>query len=228
MTKTFHISVLIIVFSTPVFTVLSEAQVESSIYSMYGFGQISDNSIGINRPLGGTGIAFQSGRSINYRNPASYLGISPGSFNMEFGAYSIYKRSENVNTSQADFNTNVGYIAASLYLSNRWTCSAGIVPFSTVNYDILTVDEIRGEPTSYEIYFTGTGRLSRIYLGNSFKIYKGLSAGCNASFILGPITQAETASGNESSIEYEIQNHHKCCFKGINRIRYRRYNTDGV
>ena len=41
-------------------------------------------------------------------------------------------------------------------------------------------DEIEGEFTSFEKNFKGTGGLSRVYLGNSFKIYKGLAVGFNA------------------------------------------------
>jgi len=42
-----------------------EAQTVNSIYSMYGIGLTVDNHYGVNRALGGTGIAFQSGKSIN-------------------------------------------------------------------------------------------------------------------------------------------------------------------
>ena len=56
------------------------AQAVNSIYSMYGVGLTIDNNFGVNRAMGGTGIAFQSGRSVNYSNPASYLGIFPNSW----------------------------------------------------------------------------------------------------------------------------------------------------
>ena len=69
---------------------------KNSVYSMFGVGQIIDNSFGINKSLGGTGIAFQSGSSVNYLNPASYLGIPPNSFILEIGVYGIYNKSENV------------------------------------------------------------------------------------------------------------------------------------
>ena len=125
---------------------------------------------------------------------------------MELGAYGIYNRSKNANTSQADGDINVSYVAASLYLKNWWALCFGIVPFSSVDYEVNSSDEIGGELISYEKNFTGTGGLSRVYLGNSFKLYKGLALGFNASYIFGPITQTETAASNESFAGYELKN----------------------
>jgi len=125
---------------------------------------------------------------------------------MELGAYGIYNRSESRTTSQTDGNINVSHVSASLFVKNGWAFCFGIVPFSSVNYEINSSDEIGGEATSFEKNFKGTGGLSRIYLGNSFKIYNGLSVGFNASYILGPITQTETASSNDSFTGYELKN----------------------
>jgi len=201
-----HIVVLITAFSTVIFVDSLTAQVKNSVYSMFGVGQIIDNSFGINKSLGGTGLAFQSGRSINYLNPASYLGIPPNSLNLELGVYGIYNRSKNKNTSQTDGDVNVSYSSASLYVTNWWAFSFGIVPFSSVDYEINSSDEIGGELTSFEKNFKGSGGLSRVYLGNSFKVYKGLAVGFNASYIFGPITQTETAVSNDSFTGYELKN----------------------
>jgi len=70
-----HIGVIITAFVIFLFTNSLKAQARKSVYSMFGVGQIIDNSFGVNKSLGGTGIAFQSGREINYINPASYIGI---------------------------------------------------------------------------------------------------------------------------------------------------------
>ena len=206
MMKKKNIVVLITALCAFIFANSLKAQVKNSVYSMFGVGQISDNSYGINKSLGGTGIAFQSGRSINFLNPASYLGILPNSFNMELGAYGIYNRSNNENSSQADGDINFSYVSASLYLKNWWALSFGIVPFSSVDYEINSSDEIGGELTSYEKNFTGTGGLSRVYLGNSFKIYKGFALGFNASYIFGPITLTETVASSENFSGYELKN----------------------
>jgi hypothetical protein len=182
------------------------AQVKNSLYSMFGVGQLSDDNYGINKSLGGTGIAFQSGRSINYSNPASYLGIFPNSFNIELGLYGIYSRSENNIITQTDGDVKFHYFSASMYLKNWWASCFGIVPFSFIDYEIHSIDAIGGELTSFGKNFKGTGGLRRIYLGNSLRIYKGLAVGFNASYLFGIIKQTETANSNESFTGYEIKN----------------------
>jgi len=91
------------------------AQIKNSPYSMFGVGQIIDNSYGINKSLGGTGIAFQSDRSINYLNPASYLGIRSNSFDIELGIYGIYSTSMTEKSSQSDGDVNFSYFSANYF-----------------------------------------------------------------------------------------------------------------
>ena len=54
--------ILLIAFNTPG---LLQAQVKKSTYSMFGVGQLADNNYGVNKSLGGTGIAFKSGNAMN-------------------------------------------------------------------------------------------------------------------------------------------------------------------
>jgi hypothetical protein len=201
--KIFVLTIIItmILLSFPV-----KGQVKSSIYSMFGVGELTDNNFGINRAFGGTGIAFQSGRSVNYLNPASYLGIFPDSYLMELGVYGIYNKSQNDYQNQTDTDVNFGYFSANLYIYNWWASSAGIVPFSSIDYKISSTGNIEGELSTFKKIYEGSGGLNRIYLGNSFNVYKGLSLGLNISYIFGPIKQTETAEGTGSFSGYEINN----------------------
>ena len=44
----------------------------NSPYSRYGMGILSDQSLGINRQMGGLGYGLRSHRFINIQNPASF------------------------------------------------------------------------------------------------------------------------------------------------------------
>ena len=182
------------------------AQHRNSVYSMFGVGQIIDDCYGVNKSLGGTGIAFHSGTTINYLNPASYTGILPSSFLMETGVYGIYSRSESQSTQQTDGNINVSFFSSSIFLTNNWAMNFGIVPFSSVEYKVRYDDTIEGDPGTVEKTFTGNGGLNRVYLGNSIRLYKGLAVGFNAGFIFGPITQTESAEDNGNFSGYELTN----------------------
>lgn len=206
MTNIKHIITILVLLFTFISSNSAYAQVRRSVYSMFGIGQLIDHSFGTNKSLGGTGIAFQSGRSINYLNPASYLGMSPNSFNMELGIYGIYTKSQSENTSQTAADGNISYFSANAYLADWWGFSFGIVPYSSIDYQVILSDEIGGELTSFNKYYNGSGGLNRIYFGNSFSLYKGLAVGFNATAIFGPITQTEKTVDDDSFIEYELIN----------------------
>jgi hypothetical protein len=204
--KSFWKKIALLTFTIILFASPLDAQVVNSVYSMFGVGQLMDNNIGINKSLGGTGIAFQSGKSINYMNPASYIGMYSHSYVMELGLYGITNKSMTSSTSQRDNSVSISYFSASLYFTKWWASSFGIIPFSSVDYEINSEAEIEGELTTFQKTYTGSGGLSRIYFGNSFSIIDGLSIGFNSSYIVGPVTQTETASGNDSFASYSLTN----------------------
>lgn len=203
--KKIHIVILILTLSLIISSGSLKAQAKNTIYSIFGIGQIIDDSYGINKSLGGTGIAFQSGRTINYLNPAAYLGIAPNSIIMESGVYGIYNTSKSDIASQTFSDFNFSYFSTSFYLSNWWAFSFGIVPFSSINYEINSEDDVQGELTTFEKNFKGTGGLKRIYFGNSFNVFDRLAIGLNTSFIFGSITQEETALDNDTFGGYELK-----------------------
>lgn len=197
---------LIILLCALIFTDSSRAQVKNSIYSIGGIGQIIDYNYGINRSMGGTGIAFQSGNSINSVNPASYIGVLPRSFTIETGVYGIYNRASDHKISQTDGSINISYFLADLYMTDWWALSFGILPISSIDYTVYSHDEVGGELTQYEKEYLGVGGLSQGYIGHSFKLLKGLTAGFNAAYILGNFTKTEIGGGDNSYTKYDLEN----------------------
>jgi len=183
-----------------------DAQVIKSPYSIFGVGELVDNNLGMNRSLAGTGIAFKSHRSINYLNPASYLGIPANSLILELGLYGFQSNSQQKNLYQTHRDINVSYTSVSLYLADRWALSLGILPFSRVDYKIKSTDIIGSELTSYEKTYTGSGGLRRFYVGNSFGVFGDLAVGFDLSYIGGTVTGTETASGNNRLADYALTN----------------------
>jgi hypothetical protein len=184
----------------------SLAQNGNSVYSMFGIGRLAEHGFGINRTLGGAGIAFQSGLSTNMMNPASYLGILPRSLNLELGVYGTVSQSQNRKTIRTDGDVRLSDFSASLSLAKRWAFCFGIVPFSTVDYEIRSKGEIEGSLITLDKSFSGTGGLSRVFFGNAFELYRGLAFGFNASYVFGPITLTESAESNDSFSGYKLVN----------------------
>jgi len=178
------------------------AQSTNSLYSMFGVGQIIDDSYGINRALGGTGIAFHSGTTLNFKNPAAYLGTNPNSFALEVGMYGLNQNSNNGSINSNMVDMNLSYISLSSYFKWWWAFNLGVVPFSNIDYDVNTTNQVESDLSYYEKNFLGTGGLNRMYIGNSFVVNKNLNVGFNLSYIFGNISQTETASATSGISDY--------------------------
>ncbi len=182
----------------------TEAQITSSPYTLFGAGRMEDIGFGVNKALGGTGIAFQSNTSLNNVNPASYSAIDSLSFLFEagvFGKYTVYNTS---GESQQRLDGNLRYLAMGLRFTKWWAGSVGIVPYSSVHYYIQTTEQIAGELNNYIKTFSGEGGINQFYLGNALRPLKNLSAGFNASYIFGSITQKESMNASDNFEGYQI------------------------
>lgn len=172
----------------------NHAQVISTPYSYFGSGLIINNGFGVSKALGGTGIAYKSGNSLNNLNPASYNGIDSLSFLFEIGSYAKYSSYKTSNERSNKFDGNIQYLAMGFRLNKWWALSLGVAPFSSVSYNITVTNTIDGEPlTSFKVYYYGNGGINRFYFGNSFGINKHISLGINTSYILGSVTQTESS-----------------------------------
>ena len=164
-----------------------QAQNEISLpYSSYGIGSVNHSSNGVLDAMGGVSYAMQNPYYINIRNPASYAAFDSLSFIADVAASAYVSQLKQNRMTQKNTYAQPGYLAIGLPVTPHWRTSLGILPFSTVGYDIETVQEIeRVGPTTYK--YSGDGGINQLYWGNAFKICKGLSIGLNASYIFGTI-----------------------------------------
>jgi hypothetical protein len=186
--------------------IIVQSQVTNSPYTFFGAGQIEDNGFGVNKALGGTGIAFKSRRYLNNINPASYSGIDSLSFLFEFGVFFKHTLYESGNRVQTKYDGNIRYLAFGFRITSWWANSTGLVPYSSVGYTINSTKSIEGTLASYNITYNGSGGINQFYTANTFTINKNISAGINASYIFGSVTQTETAGSTYNLSGYSIQN----------------------
>ncbi len=170
----------------------------SNPYSGFGVGIMNSSSNGILNGMGGTSYAMQSPYYINFRNPASYACYDSLSFVADVGA-SIYASSLSTdNLTQKNNYARPDYIAIGLPVTRHWRTSVGVIPFSTVGYDVVSSNTIESIGNVSYQYF-GKGGLNQLYWGNAFRLCKGLSIGLNASYMFGSIY-------NYSNTEFEGSN----------------------
>ena len=101
-------------------------------------------------------------------------------------------------------NSSFDYLAMQFRLHPRIAMSVGLLPFSSVGYNVSDSKFANG--VSQTRSFTGDGGLHQLYAGLGVKVLKKLSVGVNASYFWGDITRSTTVlypetSGSTSYIE---------------------------
>ena len=177
------------------------SQITSSPYSMFGLGSVEGNSTGISNAMGGTGIAFLSGQTLNLSNPASTGGIDSliSIFEIGFdGKYTSYTTSRKT---QSLFDANFKYIDMGFRITKRWAVSTGIIPYSTVGYNINTLSAIEGTTQLYNITYKGDGGVNKFFVGNSVRLTKNLIIGISAVYLFGNVTHSESSEDYSYALE---------------------------
>lgn len=186
----------------------------NSPYTRYGFGLLSDQGTTANRGMGGISYGLRN-KFINVGNPASYSAIDSITFLFDVGM-----SLQNANFSSGDVkmnvkNTSLDYIALQFRLFRRIGLTAGLIPFSNINYSFSDegseVPNLSGEETSSTTYsyesFSGDGGLHQAFLGIGVEPFKNFSVGVNFSYLYGEYSHTITNTYSESSAWSNVRNY---------------------
>jgi len=160
-------------------------------YSALGVGEYDYNAQGMLSGMGYGVSAMQSNNFINNSNPASYSTLQD---KLVLGELSTTGRSVNLQTSQSNAKSSdfdVSRFAIGIKVSKFWGTSVGLLPVSTVSYQIVSPKTIIGSSQSINTIYEGNGGLHEFYWGNGFRIGKHLSLGAQLNYIFGSINQTE-------------------------------------
>ena len=182
----------------------------NSPYTRYGYGDLSDQSFGNSKAMGGIAFGLRDGAQINPLNPASYTAIDSLTFLFEGG---VSLQNMNVNGSGVKLNaknSSFDYLAMQFRLHPRIAMSVGLLPFSNVGYSVsdspTSTESGTNNTLNYTRSFTGDGGLHQLYGGIGVKVLQNLSVGVNASYFWGDITRTRTLiypewSGSSSYVQ---------------------------
>ena len=180
----------------------------NSPYTRYGFGQLSDQSFGNSKAMGGIAYGLREGLQINAANPASYSAVDSLTFLFDAGM-----SLQNANFQEKGVKTNAknstfDYIAMQFRLGKRMGLTAGFLPFSTVGYNMSKTEELAnsedqyGTTTSTLKSYTGDGSVQQVFVGLGYKVFNNLSIGANLSYLYGNAIHV-------SSLTFSNANAHK-------------------
>lgn len=161
----------------------------NSPYGRYGYGLLSNQSIGTSESMGGLSYGVRRGQNINFGNPASYSKADSLNFTIEMGVSGQYSRLSDDIGKQSFENGNFDYLAFQFLALKDLGVSVGILPYSKVGYDFGR-DVITNE-VAYRESFSGSGGLSQIYGGIAYSPLEYLSVGANISYLFGSINHTK-------------------------------------
>ena len=164
------------------------AQNTYSPYSVLGIGELQGLDLVHNMAMGGVGISNPNPFHLNNKNPA----LLPRNRVVVFEtAVSVeQKRLSTTDLEQDNFTGGLGYLAFGFpVIRDTWTISAGLMPYSIVNYKSTDVGFVTGTATELNTTFEGGGGISQAYFASGLKLFKGISVGFRASYLFGSIRQ---------------------------------------
>lgn len=158
----------------------------NSPYTRYGVGLLADQSLGINRQMGGIGYGLRSHKYVNILNPASFSEADTLTMLFEAG-FSL----QNVNFKEGNKqinakNASFDYVAMQFRVCKNLGMAIGFLPYSNVGYTFSTASGTGTNEASTNTY-SGTGGLYQPFVGIAWRPFKWLSAGIMGSYIYGDI-----------------------------------------
>lgn len=142
----------------------------SSPYSRYGLGELQEKEFVNQAAMGGLSYGLVNDTVspfyINIGNPASYSGIRLTTFDAAIKTTTY--RLQSSTTSKVLNNTSLGYLSLGFPLGKRGGGAFGLLPYSSVGYNISDSDtNLFGEEVDFN--YEGSGGLNQFYAGAAIR-----------------------------------------------------------
>lgn len=177
----------------------------SSPYSRFGYGDLSDNVPNTYRAMGGVGLGMRCNKVINPAQPASFTAGDSLTFMFDLAASIMWSAYSDVSGNRNKANGNLEYLSLQFPLYKRYIAfSAGVLPYSSVGYDLAVGDSINSD-YHYVASYVGTGGISQVYGGLSFNICDWVALGANVYYMFGTTTNTRTLTFTEAALKGSSQ-----------------------
>ena len=185
---------------------LSAQNLTSSPYSRDAYGDLNENVPTAYRGMGGVGIGMRNNKAINPAQPASYTSCDSLTFMMDVAASASWSRYQDASGMRNKANGSLEYVTIQIPLWKRWIAlSAGLLPYSSVGYDIKLGGATDGGEYTYKTTYQGTGNISEVYGGLSFNICNWVALGANFYYMWGNLERMRSLVFNETGLTPTIQ-----------------------
>jgi len=170
-----------------------------SLYTRYGIGDLYYSGTSYKLSLGGAGTSLSDEKYVNLNNPATWNSIK----NVRFGTSLISNSSiiddgiENVTYTHVRFSGF--HIAFPVKESLGIGFVFGMTPYSVVNYEVI--NKVSQEDIdNYDEIYEGSGGLSKLFFGVSYKLPFDISLGATFDYYTGSFKYKSSFIFEESTL----------------------------
>lgn len=183
------------------FTAISAvAQTARSPFSRQGLGDLYGDALINTQGMAGVGVAHPQFWFLNSQNPALLVNNSVYSvFHAGMVAESKTLRQDTL--SERSVGGNLNYLATAFPIKpGKWTTAIGLMPYSSVNYQVQYIDVVRNSPEdSLLVTEKGSGGLTQLYWANGVRLSKKFAVGLRATYLFGAITNSYSNQLNDTN-----------------------------
>ncbi len=172
-----------------------------SLYTRYALGDIINSSSTRVISMGGLGIALQNNDYLSEINPANWYRVNTTRVEANFMLNGSYIQDKTNSSSFAKAVFNGFKIGIPLEREYGAALVMGLTPETIVQYEVVENNE-NSSTGKYTTSYDGSGGLSRLFLGSSFKLPYDFVVGASFDYYFGNI-EYKSALSFTSSTEYE-------------------------
>lgn len=165
----------------------ASGQAARSPFTSFGIGEPYGSALINQQGMAGVGVAQPEFRFINNQNPALlvYNAVYTG---FQAGILAERRKISGDTLSETSKGGNMNYLVTAFpIIPSKWTASAGLMPYTSVNYKMQYTDNIIGTTDQVNVTEEGTGGLTQLYWSNGVRLTHELAVGVKASYIFSSI-----------------------------------------
>ncbi|MCL2511646.1 MAG: outer membrane protein transport protein [Bacteroidales bacterium] len=194
-----HVLFFYIAFAAMVSGVFAQSSITSP-YSRFGIGELAPQYNLRSSAMGGISQGIVGSAGINFANPASYAAFDSLSFLFDAAMTGSFNTLRSDVEKDRSSTAAINYITMGMPVAKRCRIAFGLIPISSIGYNIYNIIEKEdlpkgGESTGRQFnFFTGEGSFDKAFLGASFKVSKGVAIGLNVGYMFGNSNYVRTIS----------------------------------
>ncbi len=169
---------------------LSAQNTTASPYSFFGIGDLRNTATVDNQMMGRLQM-YTDSIHINLNNPAAYGKLRLTTYTAALAHKEI--RLETFTEQQNTSVTNLEYLSIGFPLSDRWGAGFGLMPYTSVGYNLL--DETTNSNGATVLNeFSGQGGLNKFYFSTGYRLLDDLYLGVTVNYNFGNLTNQRIQS----------------------------------